>query len=1674
MKKQVQFRGHTEFGVFCRSLFGSSGAFEKIAGAPPFADWPTGEELRKYISKITKEDRKKYVYVLVNALGAGEYFGCFPAGSIVRSKRGDIPIEHVVVGDEVLTHRNRWRRVIATNRKFHDLGLVHLDVTGVPHLAPAISATPNHEVFVVPRDDLFRARRDILYKRGEMDWKSSYNEFVSSLNPDWMPIEFIRPGDFLFQPFPIETRNSDFAQKWGDHDFAYLMGLFAAEGCLAERYGRDRNKERSELVERIVFVIGDHEDHIVRNVQRIVEKHGRSVTVKRTPETKSIRLELCWKELAQACLEHIGCHSTEKSLSWDILTMPHGWQEAFLAPYVEGDGHFVENSKFERYNGSVVISTASKNLALDLRLLYARLGIVVSVNGRHNTKATWYNGNPIYTIHIGKTWAKDWNGSTRASSYIDKERGFIISPVRSVSHEKWSGEVFDLTVEEDSSYVVNGIVVHNSNINADYFPWNALAHEGDDYGYKTFLNAHAFQHHKNKDPTRAFGVPVLSVLNHPMKRVELIVRLDRAKAKEEQADGIITRIEAGEFPDVSMGCVPKYAKILRKDGRIVHIEEIREGDEVISHRGRAQRVVSTMVRRHKGTIFHIKPYGHRDALILTEEHPLWIVRAEQMECRPSSKSINQGRRQHVCTPDSHLTKKGCSGCLTRPSFKFEWVRADEVSEGDYLAMPIPTFEAERKFTAVEARLLGYYLAEGYVLKNNSGEAIGVEFCTGLNEIETHDELRKLATLSGLADKVVERDIPERNGKYIAIWDRNLADLCSTHCGSGAKTKFLSASLMGADEETLQLFIGAYANGDGGCYEGSIYFSTASEQLADQLRILLARLRCIASVNEIVHKPSKLVNTETVEFQVRVGKDSAWRLTGSRFSPGRSEKICNKRFFYDFEGTTYLMTPIERIDEVEYDDDVYNFGVENDDSYLIDGLAVHNCKVPFDICSICGQKSKTRLDYCFPPGTPILMADGQFKAIEEVRVGDEVITHTGSTKRVVRLLPSTAHDGLIKITAYGFGDILATPNHPFMIGRTKTGVKGGRKAQLDESPPDWVAAEDVQQFDTVFLPIPKIELSKDSKYSNARVGWLLGLYLAEGSPSFSPGVAHPKSVTLSVNVSESFEDRVKEAVTLMGGDAADVSVCVSEERHSKSIRINNREIAEWLLLMGGRGSHTKTLNPAVWHLGEEFARGVLLGWCDGDGSTGDNVTRIATSSESLARQMQLLAASCGILSGLKLYSRDTNFCHQDIWYLTFSGDASAALREQRPQEVFENQSKLFFWKNYLCSTVRRVEEVPYHGDVFNFEVEDDHSYVAGCFAVHNCHHMMPPPELRSVYGPNKILPDGRRIYVINTMPKFFDISFVFIGADKTAKVMAKVASVGNSVCLGEVCAIPRPSAVVHELTSSPPSEDGFRKVASADCSCGCGGPCDPMSKLADAFGATKVGEIIKTVPAGNFAKNILPAIEASEPDLPKSLLNDLASRHTIGEITGRAASLGIVLKPVEFQRIVLVRMGNGELADELDDECNVFRHVQAVDDSVQPDPLLPETGLLHLLRRFISTRSGLGEPLRIRSVKVMLGVKKPLPTRTPIEHPLLDKISAAYNGYRRNLLKKLSQVENVIYNDPSLRKEILGNRLSSLFTKTANSQILSHDSLSYMMGAYFTDRGLLLNTGITDVVSGLMA
>lgn len=93
-----------------------------------------------------------------------------------------------------------------------------------------------------------------------------------------------------------------------------------------------------------------------------------------------------------------------------------------------------------------------------------------------------------------------------------------------------------------------------SNVNGDYFPENSLKNTTDQYGYKTFEKfAKVYKHHVNKDPDKSYGDVALSVWNDKMKRVELIVVLDDAKAPD-----LVEKVNSGEYPEVSMGCKVPY------------------------------------------------------------------------------------------------------------------------------------------------------------------------------------------------------------------------------------------------------------------------------------------------------------------------------------------------------------------------------------------------------------------------------------------------------------------------------------------------------------------------------------------------------------------------------------------------------------------------------------------------------------------------------------------------------------------------------------------------------------------------------------------------------------------------------------------------------------------------------------------------------------------------------------------------------------------------------------------------------------------------------------------------------------------------------------------------------------------------------------------------------------
>lgn len=85
---------------------------------------------------------------------------------------------------------------------------------------------------------------------------------------------------------------------------------------------------------------------------------------------------------------------------------------------------------------------------------------------------------------------------------------------------------------------------YGDNKNNDFFPEEELK-----AWYKTFLTAHTFKNHENKDIKNAIGDVVFAEWDEEMKCVKLLIRVDRRIAPS-----IVRGYEKGYMTDVSMGC----------------------------------------------------------------------------------------------------------------------------------------------------------------------------------------------------------------------------------------------------------------------------------------------------------------------------------------------------------------------------------------------------------------------------------------------------------------------------------------------------------------------------------------------------------------------------------------------------------------------------------------------------------------------------------------------------------------------------------------------------------------------------------------------------------------------------------------------------------------------------------------------------------------------------------------------------------------------------------------------------------------------------------------------------------------------------------------------------------------------------------------------------------------
>jgi len=500
--------------------------------------------------------------------------------------------------------------------------------------------------------------------------------------------------------------------------------------------------------------------------------------------------------------------------------------------------------------------------------------------------------------------------------------------------------------------------IYGANNNADFFPKQASLWKYPNHlsptrkeemlkgglmeFHPTFMKYGAVyrEHNNSKKGAKPEGQIIMEAYNPKMDRGELIVKLGEDKWASELAD-----LEQGRPVFWSMGCYTAGALVQMADGSFKEIDKILPGEYVVTHTGDTTEVTGARRLEVSDEIYTVQASGHLP-LECTGNHEQYVVRRE--DALDKKRHFNQ---------DLDVEKAA------------QWVRTDDLRVGDWMVCPMPPLGDEEESKDF-AYLAGWYVAEGDLKYDSRTNSKCVRFSTGMSD-PLHEEIQDICRRLGTDNPPRVYAEPEIGRRSVYVTDTELYDRLLDF-GKGAKNKRLPERVFYWDEESLLAFLSGYLSGDGCYYEASdskknLYASTASKELALQLQVLGLSLGGFVYIRETKHYTSKSATTAegyTISYQMRFDAELTSKIGPCVFKctdvpvPGDYGKNTRR-----IQGD-YALLKISAIAAEEMDTSVYNLHVASDDhSYLVHGLATHNCGVPYDICSMCGNHAKTRANYC---------------------------------------------------------------------------------------------------------------------------------------------------------------------------------------------------------------------------------------------------------------------------------------------------------------------------------------------------------------------------------------------------------------------------------------------------------------------------------------------------------------------------------------------------------------------------------------------------------------------------------------------------------------------------------------------------------------------------------------
>ncbi len=396
---------------------------------------------------------------------------CFTGDTLVMTKKGYVSIKDIRVGDKVLTHKMRFKKVTNCFKSHKQVGSMKLRSQ-----TEKIHVTNNH-----PFEDFYGnwVEASKAKSTSHICLSSNDNDIIRKKLKVWNGInEYILPdpkivgnkieclcgcGKFIDKLDKKKRVKRYILGHSGtipnniniplnvsiDNDLLYMFGLYIAEG------------HTSNSNYKVVWTFNIKEEQYVRSLERIIiDKFKIRPTIKQHKEENTTTVIINSIIISRFFSRLFGSNSRGKRLNEFIFH-----NKTLLSSLIKGcfDGDGCYGNDFVRYE------TVSRTLAFDIQFALLRYSIFSSV-----TKS---KRNNLYSVQISRSCIDrfysmltkkinvelcDININSLHNIVFNLPKHRITTPIQSFERNTSIEYVYNLEVEEDNSFVIeSGVVVHN-------------------------------------------------------------------------------------------------------------------------------------------------------------------------------------------------------------------------------------------------------------------------------------------------------------------------------------------------------------------------------------------------------------------------------------------------------------------------------------------------------------------------------------------------------------------------------------------------------------------------------------------------------------------------------------------------------------------------------------------------------------------------------------------------------------------------------------------------------------------------------------------------------------------------------------------------------------------------------------------------------------------------------------------------------------------------------------------------------------------------------------------------------------------------------------------------------------------------------------------------------------